>query len=69
MNPEFHYQLTETLNTLQKLLKEMEVDKSCLTCINFDNYSRGCKVANNITPPEHIIHNGCPQWAFDSIPF
>lgn len=43
-------------------------EKSCRSCKHFDNgYS--CGLTNGIAPPPEVQKTGCPQWAWDEIPF
>ena len=41
--------------------------KSCSDCQNFPNGV--CKLAGDVLPPPEIQKTGCPEWAWDSIPF
>lgn len=40
--------------------------RNCLSCINFDEKTELCALAN-ARPPAKIIVEACPQW--DNIPF
>lgn len=43
-------------------------NKSCRSCEHFDNgYS--CGLTNGVAPPPEVQKTGCPQWAWDQIPF
>lgn len=41
--------------------------KSCRNCVNF--HHPGCRLAGGIMPPPEVVKVGCPEWAFDCIPF
>jgi hypothetical protein len=53
--------------------REMEYWKSILTtkgCGNCKQFKAGaCELAGGITPPPDVQKTGCPEWAWDSIPF
>lgn len=60
--------LIEKLHDVLAFIENLEPKKSCLSCINWQK--DGCIAANGITPPVHIIHNGCEKWEiYDSIPY
>lgn len=42
-------------------------NRACGHCTNFQ--SGGCFIAGGVTPPPEVQKTGCPEWAWDCIPF
>jgi hypothetical protein len=48
---------------LTRKLHDKKIITSCLTCVNFDEPSEGCKLTTPPTrPPASIIAYGCGAW-------
>lgn len=60
-------ELLQAAETLRNFIEEIKVQKSCLSCFNWDN---GCGIAQGQTPPKEVMEEGCPSWLlFDEIPY
>lgn len=62
-------ELLNAITTLQAFIENLEVDKSCESCMHFEPQTRGCEKFMQ-KPPEHIIKAGCLEWElFPAPPF
>lgn len=41
--------------------------KNCRDCKHWAHV--GCGLAGGVVPPDDVIKTGCPEWAWDCIPF
>lgn len=49
---------------------EVELVRTCLTCLNFNEAREGCRLANFDRPPARVIAYGCPAYFNEEeIPF
>lgn len=46
-------------------------DRRCATCENYAYQGAAGSVCNlaGIAPPPDVLKTGCPEWAYDEIPF
>lgn len=49
-----------------KIWRGVLADKRCHNCMHF---ASGCLLAGGELPPPDVQKTGCPEWAWDSIPF
>ena len=60
-------ELVEAIDKVRAFIENMQTEKSCLSCLNFQQDK--CTLAN-AAPPSHIIKKGCDSWViFDEIPY
>lgn len=50
-----------------KYWQEILERKGCKDCTQWKH--PGCNLAGGVVPPEDVIKTGCPEWAWDEIPF
>jgi hypothetical protein len=47
--------------------ESLVANKRCANCASFEN--RVCVVAGHVAPPHEVQAVGCPEWAWDQVPF
>lgn len=64
-----HYDLQAIINDgLRRIAAENNIYENCLNCINFNEPTELCKLANQ-RPPARVIVTGCLKWEAYRMPF
>lgn len=62
--------LTDMILDIKKAMAFYEgVETMCFNCTKFSDANKACSAYGPI-PPEYLtMHNECPDWEFDDVPF
>lgn len=62
--------LLDSVNHVRGFIEQLEIQKSCISCVSYDAESYQCGASSAMVVPEEVRAIGCPSWDFlDSIPF